>query len=269
MEATALTEAEIEAYRRDGYVVPSGFRLGAGELEALQSAVNRVLRDNPEVEPDRIINPHLDGGRPHRLRGDRAFHDIAHDARILDMAGAVMGPDLVLLFTHLFCKPPESPRTVPWHQDGPFWPIEPMASCTVWLALDKVDAGNGAMQVIPGSHLEHYRPHELVDDPDSTLNREIRVRDFDEGKAHTIELEPGQVSIHDIGIVHGSAANSSGRRRAGFAMRYMPATSCVHRRIENAAADWGDLPVELVRGRNRNPGTDFSLGDFGEPWPAG
>ena len=76
------------------------------------------------------------------------------------------------------------------------------------------------------------------------------------------------MSVHDIGIIHGSAANTSSRRRAGFAMRYMPATSCVHRRIENAAADWGDLPVELVRGRNRNPGTDFSLGDFGEPWPA-
>ncbi len=182
-----LTEAEIEAWCRDGYVVPSAFRLDAGELEALQSAVDRVLRGNPEVESDRVINPHLDRGRPYRLRGDRAFHDIAHDSRILDMAAAVMGPDLVLLFTHLFCKPPESPRTVPWHQDGPFWPIEPMASCTVWLALDKVDTGNGAMRVIPGSHLEHYRRHELVDDPDSTLNREIRVRDFDEGKAHTID----------------------------------------------------------------------------------
>lgn len=264
-----LTKAEIEAYRRDGYVVPDGFRLDAGELETLRSAVEQVLRDNPHMEPDRIINPHLDRGRPYRLHGNRAFHAVVHDARILDMAEAVMGPDLVLLFTHLFCKPPESRRTVPWHQDGPFWPIEPMASCSVWLALDKVDAGNGAMQVIPGSHLEHYRRHELVDDPDSTLNREIPVRDFDESAAHMIELEPGQASVHDIGIVHGSAANTSGRRRAGFAMRYMPATSCVHRRIENAAADWSDMPVELVRGRNRNPGTDFSLGDFGEPWPAG
>lgn len=263
-----LTEAEVETYRRDGYVVPAGFRLDENELGALQSAVEQVLRDNPDAEPDRIINPHLDRGRPYRLSGSRTFHAIAHDSRILDMAEAVMGPDLVLLFTHLFCKTPRSRRTVPWHQDGPFWPIEPMASCTVWLALDKVDAGNGAMRVIPGSHRQPFRRHELVDDPDSTLNREIGLQDFDESAARTIELEPGQVSVHDIGIVHGSAANSSGRRRAGFAMRYMPATSCVHRRIENAAADWGDLPVELVRGRNRHPGTDFSLGDFGEAWPA-
>lgn len=263
-----LTATEIETYRRDGYVVPEGFRLDDGELDTLQSAVERVLRDNQDAKPDRMINLHLDRGQPYRLHGDRAFHDIAHDSRILDMAEAVMGPDLVLLFTHLFCKPPESRRIVPWHQDGPFWPIEPMASCSVWLALDKVDAGNGAMRVIPGSHLEHFRRHELLDHPDSALNREIQILDFDESMAHTIELEPGQVSVHDIGIVHGSAANSSGRRRAGFVMRYMPATSCVHRRIENAAADWGDFPVELVRGRNRNPGTDFSLGDFGEPWPS-
>ena len=234
-----LTDAEIETYRRNGYVVPAGFRLDDNEIETLQSAVAQVLSDNPDAEPDRIINPHLDRGRPYRLRGSRAFHAIVHDGRILDMAEAVMGPDLVLLFTHLFCKTPRSRRVVPWHQDGPFWPVEPMASCTVWLALDKVDAGNGAMRVIPGSHRQPYRRHELVDDPDSTLNREIPRPDIDESAAHTIELEPGQVSVHDIGIVHGSAANTSGRRRAGFAMRYMPATSCVHRRIENAAADWG------------------------------
>ncbi|MYE01873.1 MAG: phytanoyl-CoA dioxygenase family protein, partial [Alphaproteobacteria bacterium] len=101
-----LTDAEIEAYRRDGYVIPAGFRLGSGELETLRSAVEQVLRDNPAIEPDRVINPHLDRGRPYRLRGHRTFHDIVHDDRILDIAESVVGPDLVLLFTHLFCKTP-------------------------------------------------------------------------------------------------------------------------------------------------------------------
>ena len=261
-----LMHTEIEAYHRDGYVVPSGFRLDDDELECLRSAVDQVVRDNPDMPPDRLINVHLNQGTPYGLRGNAAFHVIAHDSRILDMAETVMGPDLVLLFTHLFCKPPECSRVVPWHQDGPFWPIRPLASCTVWLALDKVDAENGAMRVIPGSHRGPVHDHDLVDRPNSSLNREIGTGKVDASRAHTVELEAGQVSVHDIGIIHGSEANSSRRRRAGFALRYMPATSWVHREIENSAADWRALPVELARGRNRHPGTDFSLGDFGQPW---
>lgn len=121
------------------------------------------------------------------------------------------------------------------------------------------------MRVIPGSHRD-YRPHRLVDRADSTLNREIDAGAVDDRDAVTIVLQAGQVSLHDIGIVHGSAANRSGRRRAGLALRYMPATSQVHRKMPNAAADWDDMPVELVRGVNRNHETDFSLGEFGRPW---
>ena len=263
-----LTPSEVEHYHRDGYVVPAGFRLDDAEIETMRAALDHVLADNPDILPDRLLNPHLDGGNPAGVRGQAAFHAIAHDPRILDMAEAVMGPDLALLFTHLFCKPAESRRAVPWHQDGPFWPVEPMASCTVWLALDKVNAGKGAMQVIPGSHKRAVHQHDLVDDPELTLNRKIEAEEIDESAAHTIELKAGQVSLHDIGIVHGSAANNSGRRRAGLALRYMPATSWVYRDMPDAAADWSTLPIELVRGANRHEGNDFTLGDFGRPWPA-
>ncbi len=262
-----LTDSEIETYHYDGYVIPASFRLADVELEILRCAVDRILADNPHMPPDRLINTHLNSGQPYRLKGQQAIARIVHDPRILAMTAAVMGEDLVLLFTHLFCKTAGSTRIVPWHQDGPFWPISPLASCTVWLALDKVDAGNGAMRVIPGSHRGITHEHDLVGDSNSTLNRQIPINAINEDEARTIELEPGQVSLHDIGIVHGSAANTSKRRRAGLAIRYMPATSAVHREMPNAAADWSVMPVELVRGCNRNPETDFTLGDFGDPWP--
>lgn len=261
-----LTAEEIETYHRDGYVIPQNFRLSDGEVQKLRAGLDAVLADNPDIMPDRIMNPHLNGGKPYGVRGQAAFHDLVHDPRILNMAQAVMGPDLILLFTHLFCKPAASSRIVPWHQDGPFWPVKPMASCTVWVALDDVDEGNGAMKVIPGSHTGEAQEHELLDDPNSTLNRELKIDDVDEGAAKLIELKAGQLSLHDIGIIHGSAANTSGRRRAGLALRYMPSTSCMFRVMPNSAAGWEDMPMELVCGENRNPGNDFSLGDFGQPW---
>jgi hypothetical protein len=261
-----LTADEIAAYHRDGYVIPKGFRLGQAELDRLREPVDRILADNPDILPDRMLNTHLDGGAPYGIRGQKAIHDIATDPRVLNMAEAVMGPDLILLFSHLFCKPAESSRAVPWHQDGPFWPVSPLASCTVWLALDKVDAGNGAMRMIPGSHREDYKKHDFTDDVNSTLNHEISLDLIDESVATTIELEPGQVSLHDIGIIHGSAANASARRRAGLALRYMPATSNMYRQQENAAANWTNMPMEMVRGVNRHPDNDFAPGEFGRPW---
>ncbi len=261
-----LTAEEIETYHRDGYVIPQNFQLRNDELQRLRNALDAVLADNPDIMPDRIMNPHLNGGKPYGVRGQAAFDGLVHDPRILAMAQAVMGPDLILLFTHLFCKPASSSRIVPWHQDGPFWPVKPMALCTVWVALDDVDEGNGAMKVIPGSHKGEAYEHELLDDPNSTLNRELKIEDVDDDAAKLIELKAGQLSLHDIGIIHGSAANSSGRRRAGLALRYMPSTSCMYRVMPNAAASWEDMPMELVCGENRNPGNDFSKGDFGQPW---
>jgi hypothetical protein len=146
-----LSATEVEAYHRDGYVIPRSFQFNDHELVALRQGLDAVLASNPDIMPDRLMNPHLNQGKPYGVVGHRAFHELVHDPRILDMAEAVMGPDLILLFTHLFCKPADSMRIVPWHQDGPFWPVTPMASCTIWLALDDVDEANGAMKVIPGT----------------------------------------------------------------------------------------------------------------------
>jgi non-haem Fe2+, alpha-ketoglutarate-dependent halogenase len=37
-----------------------------------------------------------------------------------------------------------------------------------------------------------------------------------------IVLQPGQMSLHDVAIVHGSRANTSDKPRIGIAARYMP-----------------------------------------------
>ena len=257
-----LTSSEIEDYRRDGYVIPAGFRLSEAELRPLRAALDQVLADNPEIMPDRMINPHLEGGQPYGVRGQPAFDRLARDPRVLDLVAAVLGPDVILWLTHLFCKLPSSRRAVPWHQDGQYWPIRPWATCTVWLALDKVDYANGAMRVIAGTHRRQDFHHHADDSPDLTLNQVISEEQLDKTAIRTLELEAGQVSLHDVGIVHGSAANTSDRRRAGLALRYMPATSCLHRDFDLPLSkfDWSRLPIELVRGVNRHDGNDFQVG---------
>jgi len=261
-----LTAAEIKQYNEDGYVIPKAFTLTKTEVANLQSALEFVLEHNPNILPDRLMNPHLNWGKPYGIMGHQNFCNLVHDQRIINMAADVMGQNLILLFSHLFCKKSKSSRVVPWHQDGPFWPVKPMKSCTIWVALDDVDRENGAMKVLPKSHKKNVVEHTLIDDPNSTLNRELPMEDVDESLSEFIELKAGQVSVHDIGLIHGSAANTSGRRRAGLAIRYMPSTSHMSRKMSNAAQSWEDMPMELVRGRNINTDNDFSMGDFGDGW---
>jgi ectoine hydroxylase-related dioxygenase (phytanoyl-CoA dioxygenase family) len=78
-------------------------------------------------------------------------------------------------------------------------------------------------------------------------------------------LKPGQVSLHDVYLVHGSPANRSTKRRAGLALRYMPTTSHFDRTIANAErgagnADFAKRPIFLVRGVDRCGKNEYRLG---------
>ena len=66
-----------------------------------------------------------------------------------------------------------------------------------------------------------------------------------------IELEPGQMSLHDVYMIHG-AANTSGRR-TGAALRYMPSTSVFERDLRPAEGKSAELrtPAAMARARRR------------------
>ncbi|HEX3498338.1 MAG TPA: phytanoyl-CoA dioxygenase family protein [Stellaceae bacterium] len=67
-------------------------------------------------------------------------------------------------------------------QDRHYWPIRPLATCTVWLALDPWTIENGCLRVIPGSH----RGRRLCDQMTEDRNRR---NDFRVG--HRPELATG------------------------------------------------------------------------------
>ena len=79
------------------------------------------------------------------------------------------------------------------------------------------------MRVIPGTHASEVVPHRDTFAADNLLSRgqEISV-EVDEGKAVTLELEPGQMSLHHVKLIHGSEPNPSDKRRIGLAIRYIP-----------------------------------------------
>ena len=262
----SLSAAEVERYREGGWVVPA-FALPTGRVAQLQDALAQLLRDNPGVRPEKLVSAHIAGDNGEGVRGSATFLELARDPEIVDLVAGVLGDDIVLWGCHVFCKPAGDGHATPWHQDGHYWPIRPLANCTVWVALEPSTRVNGCLRVIPGSQRgSTLHPHLTEQRTDLALNQRLDERCFDESTAVDIELEPGQMSLHDVYTVHGAAANTSNVRRTGVALRYMPATSVFDRSLRPAdgnsgvPVDFARRPLWLLRGVDRSGRNDFTVG---------
>ncbi len=250
-----LSEAEVERYHEDGYVIPE-YRLSKETLQDVRADYDRLLARHPEF---RDYCPTL-------LRYDLSFLNYARDPNILDMVAQVIGPDIILWNSSFFAKPAVNGKKTPWHQDGEYWPLRPLATCTVWLAIDDATLENGCLKFMPGSHKrKELRPHRTNNDPNFTLHQELLETEYDDDKAVPLELEAGQMSLHDVYLLHGSEANDSGKPRRGMTMRFMPGTSVFDREKARqltrdlGVVDHSDRTIYLMRGKDKTGENDFGM----------
>ena len=156
---------------------------------------------------------------------ERLAWDICTNSKILDCIEALIGPDILLMATHFFCKFGPRREFVAWHQDVTYWGLEPARAASAWYAVDDSRRDNGCMRVVPGSHRDGVRRHGTSPDAGNLLsiNQAIHLTQAEHEAAVDIELEAGQFSIHDGLIIHGSSPNRSSRRRCGLTSIYLPA----------------------------------------------
>jgi len=230
----SLTQAQIAAYEREGYLAP---------VPVMSAADARTLRATLET---------IEAGTGGPLRGDLRHKahllfpflaELIRHPAILDAVEDLLGPDLLCWNTNFFIKEAETPSFVSWHQDSTYWGLSAPDVCTAWVALTLSNLDNGAMAVIPKSHTIDQIPHRDTFDRHNLLTRgqEVAV-EVDEKEAMPLVLLPGEMSLHHVRLVHGSPPNPSPDRRIGFAIRYIPT------RIHQLE---GEDSATLVRGVDR------------------
>jgi len=229
-----LTDEQIETFRRDGCVFPirvmsadAAFAIRA-RLEAFEASAGGPLQGKLRHKTH-LLFPWLD--------------NIVHHPRIVDAIEDLHGPDLLCWTTNFFIKEKQDPAFVSWHQDSTYWGLSKPDVVTAWVALTPSNASNGAMAFIPGTHTSDQIPHRDTFAQNNLLTRgqEVAV-DVDESQAVTVVLEPGEISLHHVRVIHGSPANPSADRRIGFAVRYIPTS---------VAQVAGEDSASLVRGEDR------------------
>jgi hypothetical protein len=226
-----LSQAQVDQFRRDGFVHP---------IRVLSEHRARGLRERLEAFERSTGGP---------LRGDLRHKthllfpwlaEVVLDAGIVDAIEDLYGPNLLCWATNFFIKEARTEDFVSWHQDSTYWGLSQPDVVTAWVALTPSIRANGAMEVIPGTHTLDQVPHRDTFARHNLLTRgqEVMV-DVDASQAVAIELQPGEMSLHHVRLIHGSPPNPSDDRRIGFAIRYIP--THVHQ-IE------GEDSATLVRG---------------------
>jgi len=233
-----LSDAEVEQFHRSGYLLVRRPVFDAAAFARLAAIFEEDLARYGEDDLDTI-----------HFRDPRLLEFLLSDD-VLDLVEPVAGPDIGLWSSHLISKPPQTGKATPWHTDADYWRGRTSTAagiCTIWIALDDVTTQNGCMRVIPDSHLGGPSEYETVSRDSNIFGTQIRTDQIDESKAVDFELHPNECSIHEARIVHGAAANTSERRRAGYTMRYFPTTI----RIDPAHVNNQGHKIWLARGHDR------------------
>lgn len=231
----ALSSDLVAHYQADGVLFPRP-AIGAeaardllGKFEALERRDGGVLSRRTNHKPHLLVT---------------WLAELIRDPRILDQVEALLGPDILCWATDFFAKNPGDRKRVTWHQDSTYWGLSEPDVITAWIAFTPSTTLSGCLRVVPGSHRKDQLPHRDTFSPTNLLSRgqEVAV-EIDEKDAVDVVLQPGEMSLHNVRLIHGSEPNNATHRRVGFAIRYIPTRIRQLNGIQDSAT--------LVRGVDR------------------
>jgi hypothetical protein len=256
-----LTQEEIARYHEQGFLFPIRV-LSDEQVEELREALDdhlsgRIASETYELTDPIMVSddtPAVGGGmsggsatavaekteaevekKPHSnpflfnlWERDERFRRIVFDPVIAGIARQLLGSsEVVLMEDGAIVKNPQIGKTLHWHQDYSYWPLATPAAVTAWIALDRVNEENGAMQVAVGTHLLGERlPVEFGDGRSFMQDERPGVEPIPDnpGAEHEVvpyDLQPGECGFHHALLWHASGPNTSPNIRRGFVPRYV------------------------------------------------
>lgn len=251
-----LTDEEIARFDEDGYLILRN-RVPAELLARLQDAADHWIADGATLAPD--DERRADYSYADRPTGRVMFRvDYLHNKNqaaslellgspaVVGIAESLAGPEFVPTYESLVFKKAGDGAPINWHQDAVHPRTRRIFNIDVY--LDSSRAGEGALRVAPGSHKAPVDVCQLEEE-----------YGWDAPGVIQAELEPGDVLVHDVMIVHGSEAVVGNRLRRTIYYEFRAAEQILDEGPWDA--DWIDrrlrlVPVALREHRRANPGED-------------
>ena len=224
-----LSKADVEQYRKDGYVVAKSV-LDKAELATLRGKLQELLEgargltghtDVYDLEP--FHKP--DDPRVRRIKTPHKFfplfREFVQNPKLLRILQQLSGPAVRLHGSKINIKAPQGGAAVEWHQDWAFYPHTNDDVLAVGVMLDDCMMENGPLMILPGTHTgpvyDHHFDGYFAGAMDPTRYG------LDPSKAVALTAPAGSMSFHHARVLHASAQNTSNAFALAPALR-------VHRR---------------------------------------
>ena len=196
-----LSAEQVQFFDENGYLILRD-RIPRDLLRHLQDAAERWISDGRELaEDDPNSVDYKFAERPAgrvmfrvdylHNKNEPASLELLGSPEILGVAQSLAGPSFVPTYESLVFKSEGDGAAIPWHQDAMHPRTHRIFNIDIY--LDASRAGEGALRVLPGSH---RGPMDIC-----------YIRDehgWNPPGAIQVELEAGDVLVHDVMIVHGS-----------------------------------------------------------------
>lgn len=214
--------SEKRRYDEQGFTIVRNF-LDQEELKELKDQLERYISDVvPGLDASKAFYENPDNPdtlkQMQHMDGDPFFLNFGKQPKWKALAEAMIGEPVKDSVPEWFNKPPGTQHVTPPHQDNYYFSLKPANVITIWLALDTVDAENGCLRYLAGSHLQGFRPHTKSKTIGFSQGISCYTPD-DFSREVAIPLQQGDAVAHHGMTIHRADANmSSHRHRRAMAM---------------------------------------------------
>ena len=218
--------AAAATLEHDG-VVHLGGALDANALKLVEEAVEWSL-SNPTANavrfyPDEDATFFEDTGQNHI--------DLVRRTGIDTMVSALWGgvDDMWYMGEQLFLKEGGTSRRTPWHQDTSYLRMRGSQLVACWISLDQLPKQH-CLEFVRGSHKGTLYNGSAFSADDDTAplykqSRLPRLPDIqarrDEFEILSWDIEPGDLIVFHLGMLHGGAGTEPGIRRRTVSLRFL------------------------------------------------
>lgn len=278
-----VTAEEVRRYETDGFVKLEGI-LPAEWISQATSVVEHLLDTGVIGDANRrvAVSAAIEAGQSLLLEGGveptgrfgssvdqwRNCHDLGDlctSGPLPVIAGSLFNSAKVnFLIDQIFVKEPGASGRTAFHSDESYFNCTGDQCVTFWIALDVVDAANGSMGYVPGSHLwgRTFWRNNFVSQLAEPADDGEQIPDIEGNEdaygVQYVDVRPGDIIAHQYRTLHGSRGNTDPtRRRRALALRYGGDDLRYHERFPKAMTsaslaegdpmDSPEFPVVLQR----------------------
>src|ERR1700733_10290023 len=153
LQRNTVDQQNIDDFRALGVTIVRGL-FSSDEVALVERGIERNLSDPGPMfktaskpdDPGRFVEDFCNWQRIDE------YSTLAFDSRAAEAAGELMGSRVVRLYhDHMLVKEPATRQDTPWHQDQPYYNVEGLDNCSMWMPVDPV-AAESTLEFVAGSH---------------------------------------------------------------------------------------------------------------------